>query len=296
MAQALWPAVGGHYLDALLAAPLGGDDRAWLRDWSSRFARGAAPLPALLVGRDPYGVLPVTQVVAPDYEPAGRIQQVQDILETLSGHWRDSVAAVPRLDPDATDAPQDGEADRVAVAAQVLGAVPRGTSVRLAHVDAMRATYASQLGGRLFVIGLLALTWPDTRGVAYGDDPANRLYAQFVQFSADFDGARTIDEQVAFAGRFADVLDVFVVSDDFTPAQQAVARQIRDGELPGAGDGLPGGPPGTYVPARLASAEGARDHAHDRRRGRPTGLLRAAADRCLPSRRRWWPPTAARRS
>ena len=233
MAQALWPAVGGHYLDALLAAPLGGDDRAWLRDWSSRFARGAAPLPALLVGRDPYGVLPVTQVVAPDYEPAGRIQQVQDILETLSGHWRDSVAAVPRLDPDATDAPQDGEADRVAVAAQVLGAVPHGTSFRLAHVDAMRATYASQLGGRLFVIGLLALTWPDARGVAYGDDPANRLYAQFVQFSADFDGARTIDEQVVFAGRFADVLDVFVASDDFTPAQQAVARQIRDENFQG---------------------------------------------------------------
>lgn len=241
MAQALWPAVGGHYLDALLAEPLTGDGRAWLRDWATRFARGAAPLPALLVGREPYGVLPVTHVVRPDFRPATNVQQVEDILDTLSADWHESVPAVPRLDPDVTDAPPGGdedEADQIALAAKVLGAVPHGGSFRLAHVDAMRATYASQIGGRILGTGLISLTWPDATGTAYGADPDNRVYAEFQEFTTDFEDSSTIDEQVVAANKFAAVLDIFAASSDFTAAQRGVARALYDDFQPGVAEFL----------------------------------------------------------
>ena len=133
-----------------------GEDRDWLRDWSARFVRGAGPLPSLLVGPQPYGVLPVT-LVAPEIVPAGNVQHVEDVLGELLGSWQASLPNVPHLDPDATDAPParrqgrrtarvpdiidtlpgqvEDEADLAAVASQVLGAVPHPTAFRLAHVD-----------------------------------------------------------------------------------------------------------------------------------------------------------------
>ena len=41
MAQALWPGLSGHYLDAVMQLGLSTSDRAWLRDWSARYVRGA---------------------------------------------------------------------------------------------------------------------------------------------------------------------------------------------------------------------------------------------------------------
>ncbi len=114
MNQALWPAVGGHYLDSLVQGAVTGEDRDWLRDWSARFVRGAGPLPSLLVGREPYGVLPVT-LVEPEIVPAGNVQHVEDVLGELLGSWQASLPNVPHLDPDATDAPPDE--DQAAAAA-----------------------------------------------------------------------------------------------------------------------------------------------------------------------------------
>jgi len=62
MNLALWPALGGHYADHLLDGVLTHEQRAWVRDWGMTFARGGGPLPTLLVGAQPYGLLPVMSV------------------------------------------------------------------------------------------------------------------------------------------------------------------------------------------------------------------------------------------
>jgi hypothetical protein len=60
MAAVLWPATWGYYLEQLLT-DLGGDvDLAAWRRWVVGTVRGRGPLPALRVGNQPYGVLPVT--------------------------------------------------------------------------------------------------------------------------------------------------------------------------------------------------------------------------------------------
>ena len=50
---------------------------AWLRDWSTRFVRGAAALPTLLVGAQPYGVRRRALVTPPTGTPVGNIGQVE---------------------------------------------------------------------------------------------------------------------------------------------------------------------------------------------------------------------------
>ncbi|MFD0507023.1 hypothetical protein ACFQ0G_38210 [Streptomyces chiangmaiensis] len=61
---ALWSATGDFYLDELLAKDKGGDeldvDRRWLRSHHFGHVRARGPLPVLRVGRQPYGLLPVT--------------------------------------------------------------------------------------------------------------------------------------------------------------------------------------------------------------------------------------------
>src|SRR5690606_5260346 len=79
MAQALWPGLMGHYLDAVMQTGLHAANRNWLRDWSAHYLRGGALLPTLLVGTQPYGLLPVSKLDAvPD--PRGRVEHVQHVL------------------------------------------------------------------------------------------------------------------------------------------------------------------------------------------------------------------------
>ena len=72
MAKALWPGLLGHYLDALMQVGLGASNRAWLRDWSAHYVRGGGVLPTLLVGSQPYGLLPVSKIDTPA-APVGRV-------------------------------------------------------------------------------------------------------------------------------------------------------------------------------------------------------------------------------
>ena len=181
----------------VLAAPLGGDDRAWLRDWSGRFARGGAPLPTLLVGPQPYGLLPVSGRDA-RLGPAGRISRCRtsgDARRPLARLGGGRPAARPRRDR----CPAGRRGDRVAAVAQVLGAVPHATSFRLAQVDAMRATYASSSAGGCSS----SACWRSpgrTRAASPTATTGHRLYAD-LPVQRRLRRARRIDEQVAFAGR-----------------------------------------------------------------------------------------------
>lgn len=108
MNTALWQATWGYFLLQMLGAdgtgdsPLKDEDIAWARNHFIDFVRAGGPLPALRIGKQPYGVLPVTSLSA--WKP--RVGQenefkrdilLQDLLNRLRDIWRRNFKDVPRL-------------------------------------------------------------------------------------------------------------------------------------------------------------------------------------------------------
>jgi hypothetical protein len=101
MNTALWPATWGYFLRQMMAPTLTdaaiGQGRRHFVDW----VRAAGPLPSIRVGRQPYGILPVTSLdrfVAEEGEPADAA--VTGFLRQLRAVWR--TAPVPRVRPGST--------------------------------------------------------------------------------------------------------------------------------------------------------------------------------------------------
>jgi hypothetical protein len=108
MNAALWPATWGYFLLQMLGVgensqnPLTDDDIAWVRSHFIEYVRASGPLPALRVGKQPYGVLPVTSLSAwklPTGQPDEHARDVtmQSFLLKLRDLWRRQTPGVPRL-------------------------------------------------------------------------------------------------------------------------------------------------------------------------------------------------------
>ena len=102
MATALWPATWGYYLMNLIGLEGTGltlEAIAWAREHFIANVRAFGPLPTLRVGRQPYGVLPVTPLGG---DPAkitdARERWLATTLKTLSDRlWHPRVPDVPRV-------------------------------------------------------------------------------------------------------------------------------------------------------------------------------------------------------
>src|SRR5262249_29328213 len=108
MNRAVSPATMGYFLLQMMgvrnesATPLGVDDLRWARQHFIDYVRASGPLPALRVGRQPYGLLPTTSLSF--WKPkAGKEQDyardvaLQDLLVKLRELWRRNLFQVPRL-------------------------------------------------------------------------------------------------------------------------------------------------------------------------------------------------------
>ena len=108
MNRALWPATMGYFLLQMMgvknesATPLSVDDLKWAREHFIEFVRAAGPLPALRVGRQPYGLLPTTSLNF--WKPKTGAEQdfardvtMRDLLVKLRELWRRNLIQVPRL-------------------------------------------------------------------------------------------------------------------------------------------------------------------------------------------------------
>jgi len=106
MATALWAATWGYFLTNMVGVAGTGltlDAIAWAREHFIAQVRAFGPLPALRVGRQPYGLLPVT--LLGDWKPrpgeeaaSARDLQLKDLLVTLRDRlWRPRLADVPRV-------------------------------------------------------------------------------------------------------------------------------------------------------------------------------------------------------
>ncbi|WP_199424366.1 hypothetical protein [Actinotalea solisilvae] len=94
MATALWPATWGYVLPQLLG--VADADVAWAREHARSSVRPGGPLPTLRVGRQPYGLLPVTSLgrFAGD-ERTARLRRA--LAGLVDDAWRPVLAQAPRV-------------------------------------------------------------------------------------------------------------------------------------------------------------------------------------------------------
>ncbi|MFB6815374.1 hypothetical protein ACFCV8_12620 [Streptomyces sp. NPDC056347] len=135
---ALWSATGDFYLDELLQSDQGTAelpvDRSWLRHHHIEHVRARGPLPVLRVGRQPYGLLPVTATARwqPDaLEPSG-LTGLHRVLGVLRPFWEVGVGTLPRVGgPDQPEDPlQLPKPERDVLRALGMAPVSRTVSVR----------------------------------------------------------------------------------------------------------------------------------------------------------------------
>lgn len=100
----LWPSTLGYFLEQLALPAIGDDDVDAARRWFIDHVRARGPLPTLVVGAQPYGILPLTLGgrLAPADPFAARLA---GLLARLRGWWREAATRAPHLgrgdDPEA---------------------------------------------------------------------------------------------------------------------------------------------------------------------------------------------------
>lgn len=102
MNRALWPASWGYFLTQMIGSPLTPADIKWARQHFIDYVRAAGPLPTLRIGKQPYGVLPVTSLdlwkpKTGEGAEQGRDVALKDFLKKMREAWRVNVQHVPRL-------------------------------------------------------------------------------------------------------------------------------------------------------------------------------------------------------
>ncbi|WRZ87934.1 hypothetical protein OHB54_01930 [Streptomyces sp. NBC_01007] len=146
---ALWSATGDFFIDHLMESQSMNQnldvDRQWLRSHYADHVRARGPLPVLRLGKQPYGLLPVTSTARwrpdPDAEPSG-LDGLHRVLTTLRPFWDVGVQTLPRVGgPD-----QPGETlgvpkpERDVLRALGMAPVSRATDVRAVR-GALNACY-----------------------------------------------------------------------------------------------------------------------------------------------------------
>ncbi|MFH9725842.1 hypothetical protein ACH4M4_23185 [Streptomyces sp. NPDC017254] len=172
--MAVWSATGDFYLDELLEKDRGGVeltvDRAWLRRHYFENVRARGPLPVLRLGRQPYGLLPVTATARwqPDeHEPPG-LKGLHRVLGVLRPFWEVGVRSLPRVGgrDQAGETLQLPKPERDVLRALGMAPVSRTVSVR------------SVQGGLLacfkdLSLGMSGISFAGT-GFCVGDTPEDR--------------------------------------------------------------------------------------------------------------------------
>jgi hypothetical protein len=102
MNRALWPATWGYFIAQMIGTPLTQDDNDWTRRHFIDHVRAAGPLPAIRIGKQPYGILPVTTL--DNWKPTqgkedeqARDVSLKNFLLSLRNGWRVNLNQVPRL-------------------------------------------------------------------------------------------------------------------------------------------------------------------------------------------------------
>jgi hypothetical protein len=104
---ALWPSTWGYFLRTALHPILDGAAIDETRDFFLKYVSGRGPLPAVRIGRQPYGILPTTafsRLAWPD--SAAHRRALDQVLTAAARDWSDAAAKVAHLGGDAADVHQ----------------------------------------------------------------------------------------------------------------------------------------------------------------------------------------------
>ncbi len=110
MQVALWPGTLGHLMKSLLHPVFTNADVAHTREFFTRHVSGRGPLPALRIGRQPYGILPITDFARVNWYENQETQtkpfrgRLHELVRRIEGEWdaltsRLSFVGKPDADP-----------------------------------------------------------------------------------------------------------------------------------------------------------------------------------------------------
>jgi hypothetical protein len=101
MNVALWPATLGYFFETMLQPVLDDEDIEFVRAFFTRYVSGRGPVPAVRVGRQPYGILPATafhrqewmartgdDVIGVHVPLGSRLQRLYEILARIEEEWK----------------------------------------------------------------------------------------------------------------------------------------------------------------------------------------------------------------
>lgn len=117
MHRALWPATLGYYMEQFFDGVLPGYDATVWREFVATWVRPRGPLPPLRIGRQPYGVLPVTSL---DGWGAAAPPPLLPLLKSLRDAWRTAAPSAPHAGRDTASPGRD--------LMEALGQQPRSSS------------------------------------------------------------------------------------------------------------------------------------------------------------------------
>jgi hypothetical protein len=100
MNTALYPATLGYFTEMVLGKPFG-DDQADFRDWFIQYVTGRGALPAIKIGKQPYGILPVTYF--PDLSPHNDFPIFQAIAQETDEKLEDLMSDVTDISSSGKD-------------------------------------------------------------------------------------------------------------------------------------------------------------------------------------------------
>lgn len=134
MNNALWASTLGAFLDDLMEPLVSTATADLVHEHYRRWVRGRGPLPALRVGRQPYGVLPV--LAGPVDTGDAFLDALAQRLDGMRPFWASAVGALPRL----------GDSDRPdADVVELLRRTPRSASFRFHEAFAGTTTTSLDL-------------------------------------------------------------------------------------------------------------------------------------------------------
>lgn len=204
MRAALFEAVMGTLLRQLLDVGtqngLSGSAINAAREWFIEHVTGGAPLPALRVGAQPYGILPVRRAVK-NPDAATTAGQVERVIALLIDAWRASLINVPTLSGDSGLA--DPQAEIETAIASILAAQPHPARIFTRLLDE-------------YVAGETPMTIQTTyewlRSTIYKSDTPDDIHAAAAAYYGVYhehypDGVKTIDEQLDLWRKVYDELD-----------------------------------------------------------------------------------------
>ncbi len=133
----VWPSTFGYWFDSLVQPGPGDGIVEDIRRHAVQMVRGRGPLPPLRIGRQPYGVLPVTSLRAwqQGSEPSG-VVQTASFLRSALPWWLDGVERAPVVRAGAD--PDEGTLD-------VLGQAPVSTTVAVRSMVGANVSYVPMI-------------------------------------------------------------------------------------------------------------------------------------------------------